>query len=592
MRSLLSLIPYIRKYKNKLSLGFLFILFSIGANSLYPLVIGAAIDDLTTGIYRHSMLVYSLIGIGLIIFSGIFLFLIRQNIIIVSRDIENDLRHDFFSHLQYLSGTFYNTRSTGDIMAHATNDISNIRNFVGPGIMYAVQTLIRTIITLIILFSISKSITLYALIPLPFITYIVYKVGKLTFGRSKKVYEIFSDMTSKSQEIFSGIRVIKSYVREDFEKNEFDNISFDYQKKNLMLARLQSFSFPMMFLLTSLSIIIVIYFGGIKVMEGSLSIGNISSFIIYLGQLTWPMIALGWIINLIQRAAPSMQRINNIINIKPDISDNDSTDLKIKTEDIKGEIEFKNVSFKFPFSNTPVLKNINLKIRKGTTLGIIGETGAGKSTLINLIPRIWDITEGDIFIDGFNIKNIPLKVLRESIGIVPQESFLFSDTIENNISYSSDIADDKKNDPDVNRAEVILYSQIAGLYKDVENFPDKFNTVLGERGITLSGGQKQRTSIARAIYKKPEILILDDSLSAVDTNTEEEILNELKKVMNNRTSIIISHRISTIKNANNIIVLSDSVIKEEGTHNELLALGGIYNEIYKRQLLEEEIKEY
>jgi len=592
MRSLLSLIPYIRKYKNKLSLGFLFILFSIGANSLYPLVIGAAIDDLTTGIYRHSMLVYSLIGIGLIIFSGIFLFLIRQNIIIVSRDIENDLRHDFFSHLQYLSGTFYNTRSTGDIMAHATNDISNIRNFVGPGIMYAVQTLIRTIITLIILFSISKSITLYALIPLPFITYIVYKVGKLTFGRSKKVYEIFSDMTSKSQEIFSGIRVIKSYVREDFEKNEFDNISFDYQKKNLMLARLQSFSFPMMFLLTSLSIIIVIYFGGIKVMEGSLSIGNISSFIIYLGQLTWPMIALGWIINLIQRAAPSMQRINNIINIKPDISDNDSTDLKIKTEDIKGEIEFKNVSFKFPFSNTPVLKNINLKIRKGTTLGIIGETGAGKSTLINLIPRIWDITEGDIFIDGFNIKNIPLKVLRESIGIVPQESFLFSYTIENNISYSSDIAYDKKNDPDVNRAEVILYSQIAGLYKDVENFPDKFNTVLGERGITLSGGQKQRTSIARAIYKKPEILILDDSLSAVDTNTEEEILNELKKVMNNRTSIIISHRISTIKNANNIIVLSDSVIKEEGTHNELLALGGIYNEIYKRQLLEEEIKEY
>jgi len=592
MRSLLSLIPYIRKYKNKLSLGFLFILFSIGANSLYPLVIGAAIDDLTTGIYRHSMLVYSLIGIGLIIFSGIFLFLIRQNIIIVSRDIENDLRHDFFSHLQYLSGTFYNTRSTGDIMAHATNDISNIRNFVGPGIMYAVQTLIRTIITLIILFSISKSITLYALIPLPFITYIVYKVGKLTFGRSKKVYEIFSDMTSKSQEIFSGIRVIKSYVREDFEKNEFDNISFDYQKKNLMLARLQSFSFPMMFLLTSLSIIIVIYFGGIKVMEGSLSIGNISSFIIYLGQLTWPMIALGWIINLIQRAAPSMQRINNIINIKPDISDNDSTDLKIKTEDIKGEIEFKNVSFKFPFSNTPVLKNINLKIRKGTTLGIIGETGAGKSTLINLIPRIWDITEGDIFIDGFNIKNIPLKVLRESIGIVPQESFLFSDTIENNISYSSDIAYDKKNNPDVNRAEVILYSQIAGLYKDVENFPDKFNTVLGERGITLSGGQKQRTSIARAIYKKPEILILDDSLSAVDTNTEEEILNELKKVMNNRTSIIISHRISTIKNANNIIVLSDSVIKEEGTHNELLALGGIYNEIYKRQLLEEEIKEY
>lgn len=585
MKSLLPLIPYIKKYKARLLIGFVFILFSIGANSLYPLIIGAAIDDLTSGIYRYSMLEYALAGIGLIVVSGIFLFLIRQHIIVVSREIENDLRHDFFSHLQYLSRSFYNTRSTGEIMALATNDIGNVRNFVGPGIMYSMQTFTRTIMTLFILFSISSSITFYALIPLPFITYIVYKVGKMTFNRSKKVYEIFSDLTTKAQEIMSGIRVVKSYVREDFEKSEFDEISYDYQKKNLSLAKVQAFSFPMMFLLTSLSVIIVIYFGGIQVMNGTLTLGNISSFMIYLGQLTWPMIAFGWIINLVQRAAPSMQRITNIINIKPEIADNKNTDLNIKHSDIKGEIEFKNVSFKYPLSDKFILKNINIKIRKGTTLGIIGQTGSGKSTLINLIPRIWEASEGSIFIDGYDIKKIPLKVLRESIGIVPQESFLFSDTIERNIAYSA-------SENEMNKEEVIHYSKIAGLYKDVENFPYKFDTILGERGITLSGGQKQRTSIARAIYMRPEILIMDDSLSAVDTNTEEEILQQLKSVMKDRTSIIISHRISTIKNANNIVVIGNSAIQEEGTHNELISLDGIYNDIYKKQLLEEEIKDF
>ena len=583
MKSLFPLIPYIKRYKNKLLTGYFFIILSVGANSLYPLVIGAAIDDLTKGIFRYSILTYALSGIVLVIFSGFFLFLIRQNIIVVSREIENDLRLDFFSHLQYMSRSFYNTRSTGDIMAHATNDISNVRNFVGPGIMYSMQTFTRTVIALVILFSINSSVTLFALIPLPFITFIVYKVGKLTFSRSRKVYETFSDMTSKSQEVLSGIRVIKSYSRESHEISEFDKISLDYQKKNLKLAKVQSYSFPMMFLLTSLSIIIVIYFGGKRVMDGTMTIGNISSFIIYLGQLTWPMIAFGWIINLVQRAAPSMQRLMNIMESKPDISDSGITDMKIKTRDIKGDIEFKNVSFRYPLSNNLILKNINFKIRKGTTLGIIGHTGSGKSTLINLIPRIWEVTEGEILIDGIDIKKIPLKILRESIGIVPQESFLFSDTIDKNISYSENT---------VNSEEVIKSSKISGLYKDVEGFPDKFSTVLGERGITLSGGQKQRTSIARAVYKKPKILILDDSLSAVDTNTEEEILNELKQVMNERTSIIISHRISTIKNANNIIVLSDSVIKESGTHNELVSLGGIYSDIYRKQLLEEEIKDY
>ena len=583
MNSLKALIPYLKKFKKKLSLGFVFIILSNSSDALYPLIIGAAIDDLTKGTLRHNLLTYALAGIVIVIIRGFFLFMTRQSLIVTSREIENDLRFDFFAHLQKLSRAFYNTRSTGDIMAHATNDISNVRNFVGPGIMYSIQTFTRIVITLFVLFSISPSVTLLALAPLPLITFIVYKVGKLTFNRSLRVYEIFSDLTTKAQEVLSGIRVVKSYVREKNESLEFDKISFDYQKKNLLLAKVQSFSFPMMFLLTSLSVIIVIYFGGTQVMEGKMTIGNISSFLIYLGQLTWPMIAFGWIINLVQRAAPSMQRLMNIINTKPDIEDNKDTEENISASDLQGEIEFKNVSFKYPLSGSYALKNINLKIRKGSTLGIIGHTGSGKSTLINLIPRIWDATEGSIFVDGYDIKKIPLKTLREAIGIVPQESFLFSDTIERNIAYSSDTVDEK---------DVIENSKIAGLYKDVIQFPLQFKTILGERGITLSGGQKQRTSIARAIYKKPEILILDDSLSAVDTKTEEEILQELKKVMNNRTSIIISHRISTIKNANNIIVLDQGVIKEEGTHNELIALGGIYNDIYGKQLLEEEIKDF
>ncbi|MBK8981203.1 MAG: ABC transporter ATP-binding protein [Ignavibacteria bacterium] len=583
MKYLLSLIPYLKKFRKKLTAGFFYILFSNAADSIYPLVIGAAIDDLTNGTLRHNLTTYVIVGLLLVAVRGIFLFLTRQSLIVVSREVENDLRYDFFSHLQKLSKVFYNIRSTGDLMAHATNDISNIRNFVGPGIMYSFQTFSRIIFTLIILFSISSSVTILALAPLPVFTYIVYKVGKLTFNRSLKVYRTFSDLTSKAQECFSGIRVVKSYVRENNEEKEFDRISFNYQKENLSLAKVQSFSFPMMFLLTSLSVIIVIYFGGIQIMEGKMTLGNLSSFLIYLGQLTWPMIAFGWIINLIQRAAPSMQRILNIINVKPDIAENENTDMNITQNDIKGDIVFENVSFKYPLSNNFTLKDINLNIRRGTTLGIIGHTGSGKSTLINLIPRAWDITSGRILIGGIDIKKIPLNVLRRSVGIVPQESFLFSTSIEKNISYSGEV---------ISEEEVFKAARQSGLYKDVEDFPEKFKTVLGERGITLSGGQKQRTSIARAIYKKPDILILDDSLSAVDTKTEEEILQQLKEVMKDKTSIIISHRISTIKNANNIIVISNSKVAEEGTHNELISAGGIYFDLYKKQLLEEEIKEF
>ncbi len=580
MRSLLALRPYLARYKSKIVKGSVFVIIANGFDSIYPLIVGAAVDALTTGQLSYSILTYALAGIAMVGLRGIFLFLVRQNLIVMSREVENDIRHDFFAHLQLLPKSFYNARSTGDIMAHATNDIGNVRNFIGPGIMYSVQTVTRIIFTLIILFSINPLVTVLALSPLPLITFIVYKVGKATFNRSLRVYEIFSDLTSKAQECMSGIRVVKSYAREENEADEFDRISGDYQQKNLLLAKVQSFSFPMMFLLTSLSVIIVIYFGGIEVMKGKMTIGNISSFLVYLGQLTWPMIAFGWIINLVQRAAPSMKRIMDIIETEPDISDDSKTDYSVTEKDIEGDIEFSNVSFRYPLSSSDTLKNINLNIRKGTTLGIIGPTGSGKSTLVNLIPRIWDVTSGSVKLDGRDIRTIPLTVLRRSIGIVPQESFLFSDTIGNNIAYSAEHSD-------LTAAEEAARS--SGLYKDVDAFPKKFGTVLGERGITLSGGQKQRTSLARALYMKPKILILDDSMSAVDTKTEEEILQELKKIMQGRTSIIITHRISTVMSANNIIVLDRGRIIEEGTHNELLALKGIYFDIYQKQLLEEEI---
>jgi ATP-binding cassette subfamily B protein len=582
MKDLYPLIPYLKKYKVKLLIGFIFVIVSIFLQSLYPLTLGNAIDAITNNSEKTPFYFYSLLSVAIILVGGIFLFFTRQSLIVVSREIENDLRFDFFSHLQTLDKNFFNQKSTGDIMAHATNDINNVRNFLGPGIMYSIQTLLRTVITLVILMSISTEVTLIALLPLPVISYTVYKVMKYTYSRSLKVQEAFSYMTTKAQENFSGIRVIKSYVRELYEIEQFNIISSDYQKKNLSLARIQAYSFPMMFLLTGISIILVIYFGGLKVINGSLTIGNVAEFMVYLGQLTFPMIAFGWVINLVQRAAPSMQRLMKIINTKPDISDNENIMKNLKVDEIKGNIEFANVSFKYPGTDNYVLKNLNLKIPGGSTLGIIGHTGVGKSTLINLLPRIYDVSEGEILIDGYNIKQIPLGVLRKSIGVVPQESFLFSDSLEKNITYSSELVD---------KEEVIDASKISGLYKDVILFPEKFDTIIGERGITLSGGQKQRTSIARAVYLKPKILILDDSLYSVDTHTEEEILQGLKKIMETRTSIIISHRISTIQNADNIIVLSNRNIKEEGTHNELINLGGIYYNIYLKQLLEEEIKE-
>lgn len=580
MHSLFSLKSYFLKYKAKLLFGFLFILLSNLGTVYIPILLKDSINALRHNVNNDLLMRYAVLIIITSLFSGIFRFLIRQTIIVVSREIEFDLRQDFWKHIQILPMRYFQNTSTGNIMAHATNDINSVRSFLGPAVMYSVDTFIRFVIILTIMLSLNTSLTLYSLLPLPFLSYAVYVVSKKIHTLYTHIQEKFSDLTTKAQENFSGIRVIKSYVREENEIKEFRTLSHDYLKRNMAMIKVESLFFPVLFLITGVSIIIVIWLGGIKVINGSLSLGEISAFIVYLGLLIWPMIAFGWILNIIQQASASMKRLNNIFNEKPDITDTPETNHSINK--IRGGIKFENVSFRYNENLPDVLKNINIEIPSGSTAAFIGHTGSGKSTLINLIPRLYDITEGKILIDGYDVKKIPLNVLRTNIGIVPQETFLFSETLANNIVYGLKDADMEL----INKV-----SEISQLSKDVVSFPNGFETILGERGITLSGGQKQRTSLARALAIDPSILILDDSFSAVDTRTEEDILKNLRNFMRNRTSIIISHRISTVKDADIIFVLDEGKIVEQGTHDELISKQGIYADLHYKQLLEKELEE-
>lgn len=580
MHHLYSLKKYFLKYKSRLLLGILFIFLSSIGYVYIPVAIKDAINELQTRMSYDAILKYSLLIVGSSLLSGIFRFYIRQTIIVVSREIEYDLRRDFWRHIQRLPLRYFQNTSTGNIMAHATNDINAVRMFIGPAVMYSIDTMIRFVMVIAIMASISTEVTLYSLIPLPLLSILVYKVGKKIHERFTAIQEKFSELTTKAQENFSGIRVIKSYLREDFEIESFRKMSKEYLEKNMKLVKIQALFQPILFLITGISVIVVVWTGGMKVISGELLLGDITAIIIYLGMLTWPMIAVGWVINIIQQAEASMKRLSHILSEPYEIEDSRETNYSIN--ELKGEIEFRNVSFTYGSDLNPVIKNINLKIPKGTTLAIMGGTGSGKSSFINLIPRLYDVTEGEILIDDIPIKEIPLSILRKNIGTVQQESFLFSDTIENNLAYGLDIFDESV----VRRA-----SEIAHFDRDVREFPDGYKTILGERGITLSGGQKQRASLARALVINPTILILDDSFSAVDTHTEEEILRNLKKFMKERTSIIISHRISTVKEADKIIFIANGRIAEEGTHNELLALNGQYAEIHFKQMLEKELEE-
>ncbi|MCL5033736.1 MAG: ABC transporter ATP-binding protein/permease [Bacteroidetes bacterium] len=568
-----------RKYKRALFIGLVAVVLSNLFAMFIPLIIGSSINQLKQAVSSGRLLEDAALVLSTTFLSGFFSFMTRQTIIVTSRRIEYDLRNDFYSHIQKLSHSFFLNTPTGDLMAHATNDISAVRNVLGPGIMYSLDTITGFVMIVAIMLSIDIRLTLYSLIPLPFVSAGVYYIGKFVNRYFEGVQEQYSVLTARAQESIAGIRVVRSYVREDHETNQFKELSQDYLNRNLKLARIQSVLWPLMGILTGAATVIVLWRGGFDVIKNSLSLGTMVSFLIYLGMLTWPLIAFGWVVNIFQRGAASMGRLNKIIETVPEIKDDEETDPTIR--ELAGRISFRNVSFRFPSKEDCALRNINLEIEKGMTLAIVGRTGTGKSTVVNLIPRLFDCTSGEIMIDGHPIRKIPIDFLRRSIGYVQQETFLFSDTISNNIAFGVEIA----------RPEEIEWAaNISQIKKDVESFPRGFDTMVGERGITLSGGQKQRVGIARAIIRKPKILILDEALSAVDTYTEEEILRGLREVMKERTSIIISHRISTVKNADSIIVLDDGEITEIGTHDELVLKGGIYADLYDRQLLEEELQ--
>jgi ATP-binding cassette subfamily B protein len=580
LKNLYTLKKYFIRYKKKLILGFIFIILSNIGTVYVPMLMKDSIDALQSNATNSLLLQYGLMIVGASLFAGIFRFMIRQTIIVVSREIEFDLRGDFWKHIQLLPMRYFQNTSTGNIMAHATNDINAVRMFIGPAVMYSIDTSVRLIMVLILMLSLNTSLTIYALLPLPLLSVLVYKVGKLIHSKFTVIQEKFAQLTTLAQENFSGIRVIKSYVREESEMKRYAEHSQDYLKKNMNLVKTQAVIMPLLFLITGLSIIIVIWLGGTKVINGELTLGEITAFIVYLGILIWPMIAFGWVINIIQQAEASMKRLNKILSEPYDITETERTNYSVNN--IKGNIEFRNVSFRYNEHSPYILQNINLKIPAGSTLAIMGYTGSGKTSMVNLIPRLYDCSDGEVLIDNLNVKEIPLNVLRPNIGLVQQESFLFSDTILNNISYGR---------REIDRPLVDKVSEIAQFDKDIQEFPLKYQTIVGERGITFSGGQKQRACLARALAIDPKILILDDSFSAVDTNTEEEILKNLKEFMRERTSIIISHRISTVKDADNIIVLADSKIAEEGTHEELVAKGGIYADLHYKQLLEQELEE-
>jgi ATP-binding cassette subfamily B protein len=580
MKNLRSLAKYFLRYKAKLLWGLFFILLSNFGTVYIPIFVKDSINHLKDTPGYAALTRYAWLIVIASAVAGVFRFLIRQTIIVVSREIEYDLRGDFWQKIQSLPLRYFQNTSTGNIMAHATNDINAVRMFIGPAVMYSIDTSLRLVIVISIMFSISPSVTLYSLLPLPLLSFLVYFVGKRVHVRFTAIQEKFSDLTTRAQENFSGIRVIKSYVREESEIAEFGKTSKEYLFKNMRLVKLQALFQPILFLITGVSVIIVLWYGGHKVISGSLRIGDITALAMYLGILIWPMIAFGWVINIIQQAEASMKRLNTIFAEPAEIADGANTNHAIET--LRGEIEFKNVSFAYRAGLPDALKEINLKIPAGATVAVMGHTGCGKSSLVNLLPRLYDITDGELLIDGTPVRDIPLGILRTHIGYVPQEPFLFSDTILNNLNYGISA----HGDDTARRA-----SRIAQFDRDVVDFTHGYETIIGERGITLSGGQKQRATIARALALNPRILILDDSFSSVDTHTEEEILRELKSFMRERTSILISHRVSTAQNADTIVVLDKGTIAEIGSHEELLALGGIYADIYFKQLLEKELEE-
>jgi len=579
MKNLLSLKPYLLRYKQNLISGFVYIILTNLFAVIGPTYIGRAIDTMNKHFELRNVLVDAGLYFLYALLSGFFLFLVRQNIIVASRHIEFDLKNDYYKHLQKLPRKFYSTTSTGELISRGTNDLNAIREFLGPGIMYSLNTFFRLFFALIAMLALSPKLTLFALLPAPLLSYSVYKIGSSMQKRSKSIQESYAAITNLVQENLSGIRVVKSFTRESFEIKRFETLNKEYFRKNLSLGKLQALFFAFLTSLTAVSLLPVVWVGGLGVIEGKMTVGGIAQFIVYVSMLSWPIISIGWVTSIIQRAASAQIRLNEIFNVKPDSTIENTGITNI--ESLHGALSFRNVHFHYPgHEKNLILKNITLTIAAGSKVAIVGATGSGKTTLVNLIPRLYEPVKGSVLFDNRDITTLSLKTLRELIGFVPQVNFLFSDTIENNINWGS-----RDNDTD----QVIEASRIAMLYDDVQDFPDGFQTILGEKGINLSGGQKQRACIARAIAWKPQLLVLDDALSAVDTDTEARLFDALLKKLPDTTIILISHRISTVKNCDRIIVLKDGTIAESGTHEELLQEQHIYAELYNQQLLEEEI---
>jgi ATP-binding cassette subfamily B protein len=543
--------------------------------AIYKLYNGFEKQEMIAVIFGQSLLFFGLTVLALALLRGIFLFFMRQTIILMSRHIEYDLKNEIYEHYQKLSMAFYRRNNTGDLMNRVTEDVSRVRMYLGPAIMYTINTAILFILIIVAMFNVNARLTLFSLLPLPLLAVTIYYVHTIINQRSEKIQEQLSSMSSFVQESFSGIRVVKSYVREDDIRKKFNQESEDYKTHSMSLVQVQALFYPIMLLLVGLSTIATVYIGGIEVMKGTISSGNIAEFIVYVSQLTFPVTSLGWVTSLIQRASASQKRINEFLKTEPEITSFNKKEIKLT-----GLIEFKDVSFKYPDTGIEAIKNISFKVEKGQFLAIIGRTGSGKSTIANLLMRMYDADQGEILIDNQEIKDLDLTHFRNQIGFVPQEVFLFSDSIYNNIAFGLTVAE---------QSQVEQAAKDAALYDNIIGFEKDFQTMIGERGISLSGGQKQRLSIARAIIKEPQILIFDDCLSAIDTSTEEQILNNLGRIMKNKTSILISHRVSSIKNADHILVMDEGKIIEQGTHEALIDLKGSYFDLYEKQLLEEQI---
>ena len=584
-KSLRPLVPYLKRYRSGLFWGGLCVLFNNGVWILFPQVLRRAVNDLHSGVTRQKLLTYSLLIIAIALIKGLFQFLTRWVVIGISRDIEFDLRNDLFKHLESLSYSYYQRNRTGDIMARATNDLNAVRMLLGPAIMYSANTLVFTAGALGFMLAISPKLTLFAFLPLPIASIVIQYFGRRIHERFERIQAMFSDISARAQENFSGARVIRAYVQEQAEIAAFESANQEYIRRSLGLVRLMGMLWPTLELMLGAAVVIVLWLGGRQVLQGKMNVGDFVAFNTYMMQLTWPVIALGWVINIFQRGTASMVRINEILAQQPEIADAAGLAGSFpQSTEISGEIEFRNLSF--AYDGVPVLHDVNLRIPAGSSLAIVGPTGSGKTTLVNLIPRIYDAEPGSVLIDGRPIRQFPIDFLRRHIGFVPQETFLFSDTIRENIAFG--IANE---DGEATLAEITAAAEAANIAREIEAFPEGYNTTVGERGITLSGGQKQRTAIARALLRSPRILVLDDALSSVDTNTEDKILNHLREIMRGRTTIFISHRVSTVRNADRIAVLHSGRIVELGTHDELLALNGYYSDLYNKQLLEEELAE-